>query len=57
MRLTGPDILPWKRFEALVQVPSINLEVARRVLSSGCNILDPQTLTHASGMTYTLFLG
>ena len=46
-----------EEIEALVQVPSINLEVARRVLSSGCNILDPQTLTHASGMTYTLFMG
>lgn len=43
--------------EGLVQVPSINLEVARRVLSPDPRLHTPVKVLHASGAMYTLFLG
>jgi ADP-ribose pyrophosphatase YjhB (NUDIX family) len=45
------------QIQTLPQVPAINLEVARRALSTDRRLLDPQTLTHVSGSTYTLFVG
>ena len=41
----------------LEQVPAINLEIAERALSADHRILDPRTLMHNSGATYTLFVG
>ena len=46
-----------EEIEALEQVPSINLEVARRALAPARRLLSPQELTHASGASYTLFVG
>lgn len=42
---------------ALEQVPAINLEIAQRALSPDHRLLQPKTLTHSSGATYTLFVG
>ena len=42
---------------ALPQVPTINLEVARRALAEDRRLLNPQILNHVSGSTYTLFVG
>jgi ADP-ribose pyrophosphatase YjhB (NUDIX family) len=46
-----------EEIEELVQVPSINREVAHRALSPEHRILSPQELTQATGVTYTLFVG
>ncbi len=46
-----------EEIKALEQVPAINLEVAERALSAEKSILNPKTLTHNSGATYTLFVG
>jgi ADP-ribose pyrophosphatase YjhB (NUDIX family) len=42
---------------ALEQVPPINLEIAKRALSTDRRLLDPQTVAQVSGATYTLFVG
>ncbi|MBM3222649.1 MAG: NUDIX domain-containing protein [Candidatus Tectomicrobia bacterium] len=43
---------------ALEQVPSINLEIAQRALSTDRRLLMPSVLTHqASGLPYMLFVG
>lgn len=41
----------------LEQVPAINLEIAARVLAGDRRLLIPQTVPHASGVSYTLFVG
>ena len=46
-----------EEIEALVQVPSINLEVARRALSQDPRLHAPVKVLHASGALYTLFIG
>ena len=46
-----------EEIRALEQVPAINLEIAERALSSGKNVLNPKTVAHSSGATYTLFVG
>jgi ADP-ribose pyrophosphatase YjhB (NUDIX family) len=38
-------------------VPAINLEIAHRALAVERRLLLPQTLTHATGTLYTLFVG
>ena len=42
---------------ALEQIGAINVEVAQRALSPDRRLLDPKTLLHNSGATYTLFVG
>ena len=51
------DYFTLDEIKALPQVPSINLEVAKRALAGDRRLLDPQILTHVSGSTYTLFVG
>jgi ADP-ribose pyrophosphatase YjhB (NUDIX family) len=46
-----------EEIRALEQVPAINLEIAQRALSPDRRILDPRTVAHSSGATYTLFVG
>lgn len=46
-----------EEIKGLEQVPAINLEVAERALSPDRRLLDPKTLLHNSGATYTLFVG
>ena len=46
-----------EEIRALEQVPAINLEIAQRTLSADHRLLQPKTLTHSSGATYTLFVG
>lgn len=46
-----------EEIRGLEQVPAINLEIAERALSSDRRILDPKTVMHNSGATYTLFVG
>ena len=41
----------------LNQVPAINLEIAERVLARDRQVLMPRTVSHASGVPYTLFVG
>ena len=41
----------------LEQVPAVNLEIAERVLAVDRRLLMPRTLSHVSGMPYTLFVG
>ena len=41
----------------LEQVPAINREIARRVLSQEKCLLVPQELIHLNGKPYTLFVG
>jgi NADH pyrophosphatase NudC (nudix superfamily) len=41
----------------LEQVPAINLEIAERVLAADRRLLVPRTVSHASGVPYTLFVG
>ncbi len=41
----------------LEQVPAINLEIAERALSPDRRLLNPKTVAHSSGATYTLFVG
>lgn len=43
--------------QALKQVPAVNLEIAQRVLATDRRVLYPQTLQHATGTIYTLFVG
>ncbi|HXH11437.1 MAG TPA: NUDIX domain-containing protein [Alphaproteobacteria bacterium] len=42
---------------ALEQVPPINLEIAKRVLSPDCRVLTPTKVSMAAGVSYTLFIG
>jgi NADH pyrophosphatase NudC (nudix superfamily) len=43
---------------ALEQVPSINLEIAQRALSTDKRLLTPQVLAHhVTGLPYMLFVG
>ncbi len=42
---------------SLEQIGAINVEVAQRALSPDRRLLDPKTLLHNSGATYTLFVG
>jgi hypothetical protein len=43
---------------ALEQVPSINLEIAQRALSTDKRLLMPQVLAHqVTGLPYMLFVG
>jgi ADP-ribose pyrophosphatase YjhB (NUDIX family) len=46
-----------EEIRGLEQVPAINLEIAERALSTDRRILDPKTVLHNSGATYTLFVG
>ena len=46
-----------EEIQALEQVPAINLEVAKRALSSDHRILCPQTVNQVGRGTYTLFVG
>jgi ADP-ribose pyrophosphatase YjhB (NUDIX family) len=46
-----------EEIRALEQVPAINLEIAERALSPDRRVLDPKTVVHSSGATYTLFVG
>ena len=46
-----------KEIQALEQVPAINLEIANRALAQDQRLLTPQTLTQATGATFTLFVG
>jgi ADP-ribose pyrophosphatase YjhB (NUDIX family) len=43
--------------QALGQVPPINLEVAKRVLSPDHRLLSPIKVLNATGAAYTLFIG
>ncbi len=43
--------------QALDQVPAINREIAQRALAAHRHLLTPQTMTHATGALYTLFVG
>jgi ADP-ribose pyrophosphatase YjhB (NUDIX family) len=43
--------------QSLGQVPPINLEVAKRVLSPDHRLLSPIKVANATGATYTLFIG
>jgi len=43
--------------DGLAPVPAINREIARRVLASDRRLLFPQTLRHANGKPFTLFVG
>ncbi|MGE3540030.1 MAG: NUDIX domain-containing protein [Candidatus Tectimicrobiota bacterium] len=48
----------WPEIQTLEPVPSINLEIAQRALSSEQRLLMPQLLTHhVTGLPYTLFVG
>ena len=46
-----------EEIRGLEQIPAINLEIAERALSTDRRILDPKTILHNSGATYTLFVG
>jgi len=46
-----------QEIRGLEQIPAINLEIAERALSTDRRILDPKTIMHNSGATYTLFVG
>jgi len=46
-----------EEIRGLEQIPAINLEIAERALSTDRRILDPKTVLHNSGATYTLFVG
>ena len=46
-----------EEIRALEQVPAVNLEIAERALSPDRRVLDPKTVAHSSGATYTLFVG
>ena len=46
-----------EEIKALVQVPSINLEVAHRALAEDHRLLCPKPMQHASGAMYNLFVG
>jgi len=46
-----------QEIRGLEQIPAINLEIAERALSTDRRILDPKTILHNSGATYTLFVG
>ncbi len=46
-----------EEIKALEQVPAINLEIAERALCPEKNVLNPKTVAHSSGATYTLFVG
>ena len=46
-----------QEIRGLEKIPAINLEIAERALSTDRRILDPKTILHNSGATYTLFVG
>ena len=46
-----------EEIQALEQVPSINLEVAKRALAPSHSILIPQEVSQVNRGTYTLFVG
>jgi NADH pyrophosphatase NudC (nudix superfamily) len=46
-----------EEIRALEPVPAINLEIAERALSADRRLLNPRTVAHSSGATYTLFVG
>jgi ADP-ribose pyrophosphatase YjhB (NUDIX family) len=46
-----------EEIQLLGQVPPINLEVARRVLSPDQQLLSPLKVVNATGAPYTLFIG
>ena len=46
-----------EEIKALVQVPSINLEVAHRALAEDRRLLCAKPMLHNSGTTYNLFVG
>ena len=51
------EYLTLEQSEQLEQVPPINREIARRVLSQEKCLLAPQELIHLNGKPYTLFVG
>ena len=51
------EYLTLEQIDGLEQVPAINREIARRVLSQEKCLLEPQELIHLNGKPYTLFVG
>ena len=51
------EYLSLEQIDQLEQVPPINREIARRVLSIEKSLLSPQELIHLDGKAYTLFVG